>query len=68
MINRTFLFIYLVTVEVDGDEFQNIEIPSETSNDLNPIQSDSLNSTNEVSIFHIIKKHCYYCNYLIRKI
>jgi len=68
MINRTFLFICLVTVEVDGDEFQNIEIPSETSNDLNPIQSDSLNSTNEVSIFHIIKNHCYYSNYLIRKI
>jgi hypothetical protein len=64
------MIFYLDPVEVNGDEYQNIEMSGEKStnnNDTNiqkqtlggienQIRPDSLNFTNEVNIFYLIKK------------
>ena len=56
----SFFFAYLDPVEVNGDEYQNIEMSGDTNvqkqtlgGTENQIRPDSLNFTNEVNIFFI---------------
>lgn len=48
-------FVYLESVDVNGDEYQNIEIPIETSSNTTQAQSEPLSPINEVCILFFEK-------------
>ncbi len=62
-----FLLVYLESVDVNGDEYQNIEIPIDTT--YNSAEISTINiDTNKVSSSILITKSCSYLNNLFSEI
>jgi hypothetical protein len=71
-----FFLVYLESVDVNGDEYQNIEIAIDpvsnseeiSTDNVNTNETDSFNPTDEVSTSILITRSCSYWNNLFSEL